>query len=266
MQSAEEHFAQMKQLDYADVVSYNTMLKAYLQQHRSEEAQRLLQEMSKRGLPANRVTYNELLNAKVIAKDRKGMWKLVDDMKAAGASPNAVTCSILLKALTDHSHSADVSRTMEVLEQMDEPMDEVLFSSVIEACIRIHRLDLLSEMMRKYVKQGGLLALTAPTYGSMIKAYGQAHDVERLWELWNEMGQRQVKPTAITLGCMIDALVKNGCVDEAWTLLNTLLEDDQLRTLVNTVIYSTILKGFAMSKQIGKVFAVYSEMQKRGVQ
>merc|ERR1719388_661040 len=195
-----------------------------------------------------------------------GMWKLVEDMKVAGAAPNAVTCSILLKALTDHSHAADVQSTMDVLQEMDEPMDEVLFSSVIEACIRTRRLDLLSEMMRKYAKQGGLLALTAPTYGSMIKAYGQAHDVERLWELWNEMSQREVKPTAITLGCMVDALVKNGCVDDAWQLLNTLLEDEQMCTLVNTVIYSTVLKGFAMSKQIGKVFAVYSEMQKRGVQ
>merc|ERR1719324_1178387 len=100
----------------------------------------------------------------------------------------------------------------------------------------------------------------------MIKAYGQAHDVERLWELWNEMSQREVKPTAITLGCMVDALVKNGRVDDAWQLLNTLLEDEQLRTLVNTVIYSTILKGFAMSKQINKVFTVYTQMHTRGVQ
>merc|ERR1719214_536716 len=145
-------------------------------------------------------------------------------------------------------------------------MDEVLFSSVIEACIRTRRLDLLSDMMRRYAKQGGLLALTAPTYGSMIKAYGQAHDVERLWELWNEMIQREVKPTAITLGCMVDALVKNSCVEDAWQLVHTLLQDEQLCTLVNTVIYSTILKGFAMSKQISKVFTVYGEMRKRAVQ
>merc|ERR1719213_876244 len=97
---------------------------------------------------------------------------------------------------------------MDLIDRMEEPMDEVLFSSVIEACIRVGQLDLLPATMRKYAQQGGLLALTAPTYGSMIKAYGQAHDVERLWELWNEMSQREVKPTAITLGCMIDALVK----------------------------------------------------------
>merc|ERR1719345_489403 len=155
---------------------------------------------------------------------------------------------------------------MEVLQLMDEPMDEVLFSSVIEACIRIHRLDLLSEMMRKYAQQGGLLALTAPTYGYMIKAYGQGHDVERLWELWNEMAQREVRPTAITLGCMVDALVKNKCVVDAWSLLHKLLEDEILCTLVNTVIYSTVLKGFAMSKQVGKIFEVYGEMKARDVQ
>jgi len=266
MKAAEEYFGQMKQLECADVVSYNTLLKSYLQMNRSDAAERLLQEMTAQGLPANRVTYNELLNAKVASKDRRGMWKLVECMKDAHVTPNAVTCSILLKALTEHSHAQDVADTMELLKQMDEPMDEVLFSSVIEACIRTRRLDLLSEMMRKYANQGGLLALTAPTYGSMIKAYGQAHDVERLWELWNEMTQRGVRPTAITLGCMVDALVKNNAVESAWKLLHTLLEDEHLNTLVNTVIYSTVLKGFAMAKQVGKVFEVYAEMRSRDVQ
>merc|ERR1719355_582282 len=122
----------MKQLECADVVSYNTLLKAYLHSNRSNEAHRLLQEMVERGLPANRVTYNELLNAKVASKDRRGMWKLVEEMKSANVKPNAVTCSILLKALTEHSHAQDVADTMELLKQTDEPMDEVLFSSVIE--------------------------------------------------------------------------------------------------------------------------------------
>jgi len=265
MAQADAHFKQMKELDYLDVVSYNTMLKAHLRAGRVEEAEALLREMTARGLPANSVTYNELLNARVGAKDRRGMWRLVEDMKKAGVSPNAVSCSILLKALTEHSHSTDMANTMELLEQMKEPMDEVLFSSVIEACIRTRRLDLLSDMMRRYAKQGGLLNLTAPTYGSMIKAYGQARDVERLWELWEEMSRRDVRPTAITLGCMVDALVKNGSVDDAWDLLHSLLKDEQRSGLVNTVIYSTILKGFSMSRQTNKVLVVYQEMRDRGV-
>merc|ERR1719321_1431692 len=83
MKGAEEYFGQMKQLECADVVSYNTLLKSYLHSNRSDEAHRLLKEMVQRGLPANKVTYNELLNAKVASKDRRGMWKVIEDMKAA---------------------------------------------------------------------------------------------------------------------------------------------------------------------------------------
>merc|ERR1719213_686436 len=114
---------------------------------------------------------------------------------------------------------------MDLIDRMEEPMDEVLFSSVIEACIRVRQLDLLSAKMRKYAQQGGLLALTSPTYGSMIKAYGQARDVERIWELWNELEQRHVRPTAITLGCMVDALVTNRRAEEAWDLVTRILKD-----------------------------------------
>jgi len=171
----------------------------------------------------------------------------------------------LLKSLTINSHSSDVSRTMDLIDRMEEPMDEVLFSSVIEACIRVGQLDLLSAKMRKYAQQGGLLALTAPTYGSMIKAYGQARDVERIWELWTEMMSRQVKPTAITLGCMVDALVMNQQVEDAFALVHKVWEDVDNKDSVNTVIYSTILKGFKMQRQPDKVFAVYQEMKQRHI-
>merc|ERR1719238_1160417 len=241
------------------------MLKSYLKGGMVDEASQLLQEMSERGLPANNITYNELLNAKVQSKDRRGMWKLIEQMQAAKVTPNAVTCSILLKSLTVNSHSADVTRTMDLIDKMEEPMDEVLFSSVIEACIRVGQLELLSAKMRKYASQGGLVALTAPTYGSMIKAYGQARDVERIWELWMEMRGREVKPTAITLGCMIDALVMNHCVEDAWDLVKKTYTDESQRDSVNTVIYSTILKGFAMSRQPEKLAQVYAEMKEREI-
>jgi len=176
--------------------------------------------------------------------------KLLDDMKSATppVEPDIVTYS-----------------TMELLQEIEEPMDEVLFSSVIEACIRSRRLDLLSDMMRRYAQEGGLLALTAPTYGSMIKAYGQAHDVEQVWVLWDEMSKRQVRPTSITLGCMVEALVTNDHSDQAWELVKKISEDEELKTLLNTVIYSTILKGYAMSKRSERLMSLYEEMRAKDI-
>jgi len=257
---------QMKSDGFMDVVSFNIILKMYLREKKHDEAQHLLKEMREQGLQPNKITYNELINAKVEAGDRNGVWDLLGEMQNQGESPNSITCSILLKALTERASKQDVKKTMELVDRMEDAMDEVLFSSVIEACLRVGQLDLLSRQMQKYARQGGLIALSAPTYGSMIKAYGQARDVERMWELWHEMEKRQVKPTAVTIGCMIDALVKNGCVEDAWHLVHDLLSDPARKGLVNNIIYSTILKGFAMTKQTERLFAVYAEIRDQGVQ
>merc|ERR550514_1626501 len=260
-EAALENFEQMKQLDLADVVSYNTVLKAHLGMGRFEEARALLKEMASRGLPANQVTYNEFLRALTASKDRRAVWTLVEDMQASQVAPDASTCSILLRSLTEHSHSTDVVRTVRLLQQMNE----VLFSSAAEAFIRIRRLDQLSQLLRNIQERGVALALTAPCYGSMIKAYGNAGDVDHVWQLWCEMIEREVRPTSITVGCTVDALVKNGRVEDAWSMVQELSQDEDRRHYVNTVIYSTVLKGFAAARKPARIFSVLAEMRKSGV-
>merc|ERR1719401_70013 len=258
-------FEEMKAANIVDVVGYNTVLKAHLCRGNSEEARILVEEMAARGLQASKVTYNELLHSRVMAKDRKGTWDLIDEMHAAGVRANSVTCSILLKSLGQQTSGNDVKRIMDLIDEVEEPIDEVLFSSVIEGCIRIKQLDLLSDLMRRYRQKGAFVNLTAPTYGSMIKAYGQAGNVVRVHELWDEMEERGVKPTSITLGCMTEALVTNHQFEEAWQLLHSQLESEERRSCINTVIYSTVLKGFATTKRIDRVFTVYNEMRGKDI-
>ncbi|EER02847.1 pentatricopeptide repeat-containing protein, putative [Perkinsus marinus ATCC 50983] len=259
-----------------NVVSFNTVMKGHLKQGNMRQARKTMREMQEAGFPPNVITYNELLHSMVQGKDKRGIWEVVEEMKANGLPPNKVTCSILLKALTSHSHASDVVRTMELVERMRGEMDEVLFSSVIEACIRIGKLDILSNKLQQYIlvgsqgpmvgcrytAGGGLVkGLTAPTYGSMIKAYGHAKDLRRVWSLWSEMRQRAVKPTAITLGCMVDALVTNRYPEDALSLIHEMLNTPDCADCVNTIVYSTVLKGFALSKQVDRVFDIYQEMR-----
>ena len=144
-------------------------------------------------------------------------------------------------------------------------MVEVLFASVIEACVRVGQLDLLSSKLQQYASFGGLAGLTAPTYGSMIKAYGRARDIERVRELWGEMRAHHVTPTSITLGCMVDALVRNSLPDEAFDLVRGIRDESEYADILNTVIYSTLLKGFAQSRQPGRVQDVFEEMKQMGI-
>ena len=64
---------------------------------------------------------------------------------------------------------------------------------------------------------------------------------------------------------MVDALVTNAQPDEALTLVQEIAEDAAKRDILNTVVYSTLLKGFAQSRQPGKVQKVFEEMQETGI-
>lgn len=264
-----EHFEMMKGLGLADVVGYNTLLKGLLHEGRSAAAKALVEEMNSKGISANKVTYNELLHSKVLSHDRRGVWQHVEEMSKAGLKPNAVTCSILLKSISDKGSSEqkvkeDLLRVVAILDDVEEPMDEVLMSSVIDACLRLWQLDLLTELLAKMRRRGSCPALSAPTYGSMIKAYGHAGQINRVRELWSELEEQLVSPTSVTIGCVVEALVVNQQPDEALALVHRLLQTKDSRH-VNTVIYSTLIKGFATARRMDKVLAVYEEMRSKGI-
>merc|ERR1719321_1006687 len=65
---------------------------------------------------------------------------------------------------------------------------------------------------------------------------------------------------------MVEALVANGRSGEAWQLVQKMWSAESTRPLVNTVIYSSILKGFAHTKETEKVLALYEEMKAHDIQ
>merc|ERR1719321_1364432 len=265
LSGAVEHFRKVASAGTADVVTYNTVLKALLSLGQTTEAKKLLCEMAARGLPASRVTFHQMLNAEVNVGNQRGVWKVVDEMTAAGHAPDAVTCAILAKSLKDGAHPWNVERVMNLVAELPGPIDEVLLSSMVEATVRVRRVDVLSKLLSKCKDDDEGLKLSAPSYGSLIKAYAQVGDVKQMWALWGEMNRRDVKPTAVTLGCMIDALVTNGKVKDAWQLVNEVYAKEETRDLINTVIYSTVLKGFAKEQDIKGFFLIFTEMTERSI-
>jgi len=246
----------------ADTVSYNIMIKGYVNKGDVAKAKQLLAQLIAKGLVPTSASYHVLLNDHVTRGDSRSAWKLLDDMQEAGVAPSGITCSILLKG--QYVSSTDVNLVLKLVEKLDEAMDDVLFSAIAEACIRTGQWDTLKAQMTILCSRGR--ALSAPTYGSMIKAYGQLRDVKCVWNIWQAMESAKVQPTAITLGCMVEALVSNRCTCDAWKLAKDLCKDEASRPLVNCVIYSTILKGFANMKETDKVMTLYEEMKSLGIQ
>merc|ERR1719271_1530183 len=269
LKAAEAWMEQTKNAGMADVVSFNTLIKAHLQSENFEKARSLMEEMRKEGLQPNRVTFNELINSVVNkggASRRNQTWEIVDEMLTAEVKPNQVTCSILLKSLGDCSNQSDILKTMELINTMEEPMDEVLLSSVVEACVRIGKPDLLTAKLKQLQGNDSIAVTGAHTFGSLIKAYGHAKDIDGVWRCWKEMRSRHIRPTSITLGCMVEAVVSNGDTEGAYDLIHQMQDDEHCRNSLNAVIYCSVLKGFAREQKLDRGWSVFNEMQKRQVE
>merc|ERR1719181_188369 len=74
LKAAESWMDRMRKDGMTDVVSFNTLIKAYLQNNRLDKARHLMEEMRKQGLQPNRVTFNEFINA-MVSKGSGGQRK-----------------------------------------------------------------------------------------------------------------------------------------------------------------------------------------------
>eukprot|EP00933_Yihiella_yeosuensis_P003484 TRINITY_DN10637_c0_g1_i1.p1 TRINITY_DN10637_c0_g1~~TRINITY_DN10637_c0_g1_i1.p1 ORF type:complete len:778 (+),score=181.27 TRINITY_DN10637_c0_g1_i1:228-2561(+) len=229
-----------RQVKAASPQSPEVMIKGLILKDDIPAARRLLRDMSTSNMPAStlRHSYNQLLQEFVKRGEQEAAWQLVDEMKST-TSCDLGTCSVLMKGIHQKSRHPEFSRMLAFFDSSFQHLsdeDELRRQSMIPVVV-----------------------------GYLIKDSGHRGDMKKVWEAWNHMNQRKVKCTSVTLGCMVEALVSNRQSNQAWTLVNQMWEDPENHSLVNTVIYSTIVKGFAIAKQHERVLAVCKEMKDRGI-
>jgi len=209
-------------------------------------------------------SHHGLLEERVSVGDHRGAWRLVTEMQVDGASPSWTTCSILLKAKPESIES--VSRVLLLADAIETPMNDAFFVALAEVCIRVGRLDFVSKQIEKLQRQSIPSCFSVETYLVLIKAYGEVHDMKRVWDLWNKLRSEQVLLTSAAVSQMIEVLVGSGQSTEAWRLIKDLQNNNSAKTLLNNDIYSNILQGFASAQQTEKAMTLYREMKSMQIQ
>jgi len=263
MRRARALVSEMQTMTYLDIITYNTLLKGYCSQGDVRGAKGLLIEMKKVGMPPNDVSYNCLINAAVSSGDFQEAWSTVEMMERSGVAIDQYTLSIMLKALKKaNCPPKDVNRALELLDRsgVDVCSDEVLLNTALETCTRHKKLQRLEAIVTAFSNSN--LHPSVHTYGSLIKACSTLRRLDKCFDFWQMMVDKcALVPNDIVLGCMLDALVCNGRVEDAVCLLN----DWKTKVTPNTVMYSTLIKGFANARKATRALDMFREMSQAKV-
>lgn len=216
-----------------------------------------------------------------IAAASQRQWQLLDMLVELGLQPDRYTCSTLVKGLHLTGCSVhDIDRAVALVrsigpaglhaagttsghssEATNARLQEVLFNTLLDACVSIQDLDRLAEifkLMREFKVE-----VSSVTFGTLIKAFGQAGQLGHCHEVWRNMLDANVRPTVVTFGCYIDTCIRNADMASAEAVFRSM---PAMAVKPNAVIYTSMIRGYANAKKPSQALQLYKEMQQGGVE
>lgn len=263
MQRARTLLDDMRAINHIDKITYNTVMKGYCAQGDAKRAKALLAEMEARGHTPNDITFNSLINMSGSSGNFQEAWGYIKDMQRRGIRLDKYTICTMLKSLRrSGGPRRETARVLQLLDTLDLNVcsDEVLLNIVLDTCIRQSESQRLVTILQAYEKSN--LWPAPHTYGTLIRAYSALKRVGRCRDIWAEMMEtRHMELNGIVLGCMLDALVCAGFMQEA----RSLFDKFKGKANGNSVLYSTMMKGFANSNLPEQAMELFHEMRAAGI-
>jgi len=262
MAQAKELFEEMQQTHACNLVTYNTLMKGYLVTGDIQSAKRTLKDVEAAGISPDSASFSCLLSGAIKLGNFKEVWNVIEEMDRRGIAPDAYVVSIMVQAARKAHNPRDADRLLSILDRSDVRLceDEVVFNTVLDACIYRRDKRRLMRTLDEYPRSK--VQPTVRTFGLLIKACSVLKRTQRCWDFWNAMvKERGILPIDVTLGCMIDALVEAQRVEEALALF----QEWKTKVKCDTIIYSTLIKGFSNLGDPERAMALYRDMKENNV-
>jgi len=240
------------------------VLRVLVQTQQHARAAELLRFMCGAGAAPGDAVFNSVVDATVRARAYGEAWDVLELLLTNQRRADKYFVSILTKSLESSNDRKWVRRGINLvdrfIEQQKEDVDEIVFNSLLNVLGHVGDMLKLQQTLNKMLEYN--VQPSAVTYGTVVKAYGRARDIDAVLKVWNDMRSRCLGVNPVTCGCVLDACVKCGHLDKAMRIF----QEMKLSGLhKNTVLYATLIKGLAKVRDLVGAIHLYQEMRVEGV-
>lgn len=205
LQEAADMFDGSRELGFRlNSVSYNIMIKTWLQKLDWKNAKKVFDEMLDRKVEPTVVSYNSLIGFLCKNGEFKEAKSLFDDMIKKGKTPNHVTYALLMEGLCSLGNFKEAKKLM--------------FDMEYQGC------------------KPRLI-----NYGVLMNDLGRRGEIDEAKGFLIEMKKRKIKPDVVMYNMLINYLCKEGKVEEAY---NILVKMHTVKCEPNAATYRMVVDSF----------------------
>ena len=191
MDRARQVLAEMTRIGVpANRITYNILLKGYCEQLKIDKAKELLRDMADdSGIEPDVVSYNILIDGCILVDDSAGALAFFNEMRAKGIAPTKISYTTLMKAFALSGQPKLANKVFdEMLNDARVKVDLVAWNMLVEGYCRLGLLEEAKKIIER-MKENGFYPNVA-TYGSLANAIALARKPGDALLLWNEVKER----------------------------------------------------------------------------
>ncbi|KAE8705686.1 ABC transporter A family member 1-like isoform X1 [Hibiscus syriacus] len=248
-EKAVECFEKMKDFDCKpDLFSFNAILYV-LVQGKTEDALKLFDEMSLRGIEPNRCIYTIIISALCGAERADDACRLLVKMKESGCSPDFVAYNALLHGFCELGR---VDEAIALLQSFQKDGFALELRWFIKAGKVDDAMKLLNEMNER-----GLVPDTY-CYNAVIKGFCGIGLLDQARSLKLEISKHDCFPNTCTYTILISGMCRNGLVGEAQQIFD---EMEKLGCYPSVHTFNALIHGLSMAGQLDKAHLLFYKME-----
>ncbi|KAI5063608.1 hypothetical protein GOP47_0022155 [Adiantum capillus-veneris] len=218
-----------EQLWVQDLVSWTALIVGYAEQGEGLKAHKLFEELQSKGLPLDIVLWSGVMLG--YAKEGRGdaAFTLFGRMQEQGILPNRVTFLNILKACSQMSSNSIGNRIYSQLINscVNEPTESTIHNTLVDMCGKCGNLSQARDLFDM-----------TPTsnivrWNALMMAYARQGNMEEVFELFEKMKEKHIRPDEVTLLSLLTACCHAGLVSKGLMLFEAMNTEFSLHPSFN---------------------------------
>ncbi|CAD5185397.1 unnamed protein product [Musa acuminata subsp. malaccensis] len=242
-----------------DVVTYNTIARAYTKNGETKRAEELILEMQMRLRPNER-TWVIILGGYCKEGNMKDALRCVNEMKAVGIRPNIVVFNTLIKGFLDIQDMAGSDEVLALMEELGVRPDLVTYSHQMNAWSAMGLMTRCMEVFNKMVEAG--IKPDAQVYSILAKGYVRAREPAKAEALLVTMNELGIQANVVTFTTIISGWCSAANMENAMRVYSMMSESG---VSPNIKTFETLIWGYGELKQPWKAEELLQTMKETGV-